>query len=118
MAQRVREPGRADSKAAAEFPADDSGVNEHLDSGVNEHLYAALEHSWSLHIRADSRAAANLPTDGPTVDAAGPGAAADFPAASPTAAASFPADGSGSDECLHAALQHSSLLRPGRRADC
>src|SRR5215204_1639728 len=79
---------RADPKAAAQLPADDPGVDEHL--------HATPQHPRLLRLRAD-RAAADPPAAHPAVDGAGPAAAADLPAA-----AVVPADGAGIDEHLHA----------------
>src|SRR5215218_6264852 len=90
---------RADPKAAAEYPADDAGADEHL--------HAAPQHPGFLRLRAGRAAAANPPAAHPAVDGAGPTAAADVPTAGPTAAAVPQAD-----------VQHPSLLRPGRDAPC
>src|SRR5215212_5625295 len=99
---------RADPKAAAEYPADDAGADEHL--------HATPQHPGFLRLRASPTAAANPPASHPAVDAASPTAAADLPTAGPTAAAVPPANVSGIDEHLHADVQHPALLRPGRDA--
>src|SRR5215218_9558504 len=96
---------RANPAAAAELPTDDAGVDEHL--------HATPEYPRVLRLRAGRTAAADPPAGDPAVDGAGP-TAADFPAAGSTAAAVLPADGAGVDEHLHADVQHSPLLRPGR----
>src|SRR5215207_8162239 len=90
---------RADPKAAAQLPADDPGVDEHL--------HAAPKHPRLLRLRAGRAAAANPPANPPAVDGAGP-----------TAAADVPADGAGIDEHLHADVQHPPLLPAGRDAPC
>src|SRR5215207_11771405 len=99
---------RADPKAAAELPADDAGVDEHL--------YATPQHPGFLRLRAGRTAAANPPASDPAVDGAGPTTAADVPTAGPTAAAVPPANVSGIDEHLHADVQHPPLLPAGRDA--
>src|SRR5215208_1799849 len=86
---------RANPAAAAELPTDDAGVDEHL--------HATPEYPRVLRLRAGRTAAADPPAGDPAVDGAGPTAAADLPAA-----------GAGVDEHLHADVQHSPLLRPGR----
>src|SRR5215217_4509100 len=101
---------RADPEAAAEYPADDAGADEHL--------HATAQHPGFLRLRAGPTAAANPPAAHPAVDGAGPTAAADVPTAGPTAAAVPPANVPGIDEHLHADVQHPSLLRPGRDAPC
>src|SRR5829696_6989258 len=101
---------RADPKAAAQLPADDPGVDEHL--------RAAPKHPRLLRLRAGRAAAADPPAAHPAVDAAGPPTAADLPAAGPTATAIVPADGAGVDEHLHADVQHPPLLPAGRDAPC
>src|SRR5215204_128642 len=78
---------RADPKAAAELPADDPGVDEHL--------HAAPQYPRLLRLRAGRAAAAG-----------------------PTAATGLSADGAGVDEHLHADVQHPLLLRPGRDEAC
>src|SRR5215207_5997962 len=83
---------RADPKAAAQLPANDPGVDEHL--------HAAPKHPRLLRLRA------------------GRAAAADLPAAGPAAAAIVAADGAGDDEHLHADVQHPPLLPAGRDAPC
>src|SRR5215203_3928518 len=100
---------RADPKAAAQLPADDPGVDEHL--------HATPQHPRLLRLRAD-RAAADPPAAHPAVDGAGPAAAADLPAAGSTAAAVVPADGAGVDEHLHADVQHPPLLPAGGDEAC
>src|SRR5215203_6413869 len=100
---------RADPQAAAQLPADDAGVDEHL--------HAAPKHPRLLRLRAD-RAAADPPAAHPAVDGAGPPTAADLPTAGSTAAAVVPADGAGVDEHLHADVQHPPLLPAGRDAPC
>src|SRR5215207_6104082 len=100
---------RADP-AAAELPADDAGVDEHL--------HATPKHPRLLRLRAD-RAAADPPAAHPAVDGAGPPtAAADLPTAGSTAAAVVPADGAGIDEHLHADVQHPPLLPAGGDEAC
>src|SRR5215217_2465864 len=96
---------RANPEAAAELPADDAGVDEHL--------HATPEHPGFLRLRAGRTAAADPPAGHPTVDGAGPTAATDLPAAGPAAAAVLPADGAGVDEHLHADVQHPQLLPAG-----
>src|SRR5215211_2086273 len=97
---------RANPAAAAEHPADDAGVDEHL--------HATPEHPGFLRLRAGRAAAADPPAAHPAVDGAGPTAATDLPAAGPTAAAIVPADGARVYEHLHADVQHPPLLRPAR----
>src|SRR5215218_2501937 len=97
VARHVAGVGRADPAAAAELPADDPA-----DDG---YLHAAPEHSGFLPLRTGRAAATNAPADVPAVDGAGP-----------TATASLPADDPGSAKHGHAALQHPTLLRPGRFA--
>src|SRR5215218_9885352 len=102
---------RADPEAAAEYPADDAGADEHL--------HATAQHPGFLRLRAGRTAAANPPAAHPAVDGAGPAAAAaDLPAAGPATAAIVPADGAGVDEHLHADVQHPPLLPAGRDAPC
>src|SRR5215210_7492570 len=101
---------RADPQAAAQLPADDPGVDEHL--------HAAPKHPRLLRLRAGRAAAADPPAAHPAVDGAGPTAAADLPAAGPAATAIVPADGAGVDEHLHADVQHPPLLPAGRDAPC
>src|SRR5215210_7323428 len=110
MAQPDAATLRADPKAAAQLPADDPGVDEHLP--------AAAKYPRLLRLRAGRAAAADPPAAHPAVDGAGPTAAADFPAAGPTAAAIVPANVSGVDEHLHADVQHPPLLPAGRDAPC
>src|SRR5215207_5209007 len=103
---------RADPKAAAQLPADDPGVDEHL--------HAAPKHPRLLRLRAGRAAdlpAADPPAAHPAVDAAGPPTAADLPTAGP-AAAIVPADGAGVDEHLHADVQHPPLLPAGGDEAC
>src|SRR5215204_325336 len=100
---------RADPKAAAQLPANDPGVDEHL--------HAAPKHPRLLRLRAGRAAAADPPAAHPAVDGAGPAATAGLPAAGP-AAAIVPADGAGVDEHLHADVQHPPLLPAGRDAPC
>src|SRR5215210_3205422 len=90
---------RADPQAAAQLPADDPGVDEHL--------HAAPKHPRLLRLRAGQAAPADPPAAHPAVDGAGP-----------TAAAILPADGAGVDEHLHADVQHPPLLPAGRDAPC
>src|SRR5215218_5475077 len=97
---------RANPEAAAEHPADDAGVDEHL--------HATPEHPGFLRLRAGRTAAADPPAAHPAVDGAGQTAATDLPAAGPTAAAIVPADGARVYEHLHADVQHPPLLRSGR----
>src|SRR5829696_933028 len=101
---------RADPKAAAQLPADDAGVDEHL--------HATPKYSGFVRLRAGRAAAADPPAAHPAVDGAGPPTAADVPAAGPTATAIVPADGAGVDEHLHADVQHPPLLPAGRDAPC
>src|SRR5215211_8596496 len=101
---------RADPKAAAQLPADDPGVDEHL--------HATPQHPGFLRLRAGRTTAADPPAGHPAVDGAGPATAADLPAAGPTAAAIVPANVSGVDEHLHADVQHPPLLPAGRDAPC
>src|SRR5215217_2173061 len=101
---------RADPKAAAQLPADDAGVDEHL--------HAAPKHPRLLRLRSGRAAAADPPAAHPAVDGAGPATAADLPAAGPTAAAGLPADGAGVDEHLPADVQHPPVLSTGRDAPC
>src|SRR5215204_3138571 len=102
---------RADPQAAAELPADDPGVDEHL--------HATPKYSGFVRLRADRAAAADPPAGDPAVDGAGPPtAAADLPAAGSTAAAVVPADGAGVDEHLHADVQHPPLLPAGGDEAC
>src|SRR5215210_6667103 len=90
---------RADPQAAAQLPADDPGVDEHL--------HAAPKHPRLLRLRAGRAAAADPPAAHPAVDGAGP-----------AAAAGLPADGAGIDEHLPADVQHPPLLPAGRDAPC
>src|SRR5215212_4274588 len=101
---------RADPKAAAQLPADDPGVDEHL--------HAAPKHPRLLRLRAGRAAAADSPAAHPAVDGAGPAAAEDIPEAGSTAAAGLPSDGAGIDEHLPADVQHPPLLPAGRDAPC
>src|SRR5687768_16729764 len=95
--------GRSDPKAAANLPADSSGVHEHLHAtpqrptlllvrpiagGTTSHS-ADLPASVTAVDGVGPKAAGNLPTDVPTVDGAGP-----------AAATSIPADGSAVVDCL------------------
>src|SRR5215211_6815966 len=78
---------RANPAAAAELPADDAGVDEHL--------HATPEHPGFLRLRAGRTAATDPPAGDP-------------------AAAVLPADGARVYEHLHADVQHPPLLRPAR----
>src|ERR687889_1433469 len=101
---------RANPAAAAEYPADDAGVDEHL--------HATAQHPRFVRFRAGRTAAADPPADNPAVDGAGPATATDVSTTGPTAAAGLPADGAGIDEHLHADVQHPPLLPAGRDAPC
>src|SRR5215216_5338677 len=80
--------------------------------GADAHLHATPQHPGFLRLRASRTAAADPPAGHPAVDGAGSTAAADVPTAGPTAAAVPPANVSGIDEHLHADVQHPPLLRP------